>query len=202
MKIGYCRISTKSQNFNLQEDALKKDGCEKIYKDIASGSKAQRKELDAMLSQIRSEDIIVVYKIDRLGRSLKHLIELINQLTQKGVGLRSLNDPIDTTTAQGRLITNIFASMAEFERDLIRERTQAGLTAARSRGKQGGRPKGLSNEAQATAMVAETLYKEGELSTQKISDKLKISKSTLYKYLRYRGVEIGNYNKTNAVDNC
>ena len=155
-----------------------------------------------MLSQIRSEDIIVVYKIDRLGRSLKHLIELINQLTQKGVGLRSLNDPIDTTTAQGRLITNIFASMAEFERDLIRERTQAGLTAARSRGKQGGRPKGLSNEAQATAMVAETLYKEGELSTQKISDKLKISKSTLYKYLRYRGVEIGNYNKTNAVDNC
>ena len=102
MKIGYCRISTKSQNFNLQEDALKKDGCEKIYKDIASGSKAQRKELDAMLSQIRSEDIIVVYKIDRLGRSLKHLIELINQLTQKGVGLRSLNDPIDTTTAQGR----------------------------------------------------------------------------------------------------
>jgi len=196
MKIGYCRISTKGQKFDLQEDALKKEGCEKIYRDIASGAKCKRTGLDEMLAHIRVGDIIIVYKLDRLGRSLKHLVELINELSNKKIGLKSLNDPVDTTTAQGRLITNIFASIAEFERELIKERTNAGLVSARARGKIGGRPEGISKEAEATAIAAEALYKEAQLSVQKIANKLSISKSTLYKYLRHRGVDIGSYTKT------
>ncbi|PCH94135.1 MAG: resolvase [Gammaproteobacteria bacterium] len=195
MKIGYCRISTKGQKFDLQEDALKKAGCEKIYRDIASGAKCKRTGLDEMLTHIRAGDVIIVYKLDRLGRSLKHLINLINELAEMNVGLKSLNDPVDTTTAQGRLITNVFASIAEFERDLIRERTNAGLIAARARGRMGGRPEGISKEAETTAIAAEALYKEAQLSVQKIANKLNISKSTLYKYLRLRGVDIGSYNK-------
>lgn len=157
MKIGYARISTKEQNFDLQIDALKDEGCEEIYKDTASGSLAKRKGLEELMGRLRSGDVIVVWKLDRLGRSLKHLIELINELDKKGVGLKSLQDPIDTTTSQGRLITNVFASMAEFERDLISERTQAGLKAARARGRLGGRPKGLSSDAENTAIAAEAL---------------------------------------------
>ena len=126
MIFGYQRVSTKDQEFNLQTDALKKYGCEKIFSDVASGAKASRPSLDNLISQLRAGDIIVVYKLDRLGRSLKHLIELIESLTEKQIGLVSLNDPVDTTSAQGRLITNIFASIAEFERELIAERTKAG----------------------------------------------------------------------------
>ena len=131
--------------------------------------------------------MIVVWKLDRLGRSLKHLVELVNLLLEKGVGLQSLQDPVDTTTAQGRLIFNVFASLAEFERDLIVERTQAGLKAARARGRTGGRPKGLSESAQKKAIAAEALYLKGELSVNEISDNLGISKVTLYRYLRLRG---------------
>ena len=195
MKIGYCRISTSGQSFDLQIDALKEEGCKRIFKDVVSGAKEKRVGLEEMINQLREGDTVVVYKLDRLGRSLKHLVELINQFNEKGVGIKSLNDPIDTTTPHGRLITNVFASIAEFERDLIRERTKAGLEAARSRGRQGGRPKGLSGEAENTAIAAETLYKENKLSTQQIAKKLNISKTTLYKYLRYRGVEIGGYNR-------
>jgi len=144
---------------------------------------------------LRSEDILVIWKLDRLGRSLKHLVELVNELGKRNIGLLSLNDPIDTTTAQGRLNFNIFASLAEFEKDLIKERTNAGLLAARARGRTGGRPKGLPLEAEATACAAETLYKEGKLSVAKIAKQLSIAKATLYKYLRYRGVEICGYEK-------
>ncbi len=157
MKIGYCRISTKGQNFDLQLDALNREGCEKIFKDIVSGSKSNRPGLDEMLSQLRAGDIIIVYKLDRLGRSLRHLVELINDLSHRKIGLKSLNDPVDTTSAQGRLITNLFASIAEFERELIQERTMSGLEAARARGRTGGRPKGLDKEAQSKAIVAATL---------------------------------------------
>jgi hypothetical protein len=130
-----------------------------------------------------------------MGRSLAHLVELVGDLVKRKVGLVSLNDPIDTTTAQDRLVFNLFASLAEFERELIRERTHAGLSAARARGRVGGRPKGLSSQAQATAMAAETLYREKRLSVSSIAGKLHISKSTLYGYLRHRRVDIGPYNK-------
>ena len=192
MIFGYCRISTKGQSFDLQEDALKNAGCERIFKDVASGAKTKRPGLDDLLGQLRAGDIIVVYKLDRLGRSLQHLVHLMNQLTERQIGLRSLNDPVDTTTPQGRLITNVFASIAEFERDLIRERTKAGLASARARGRNGGRPPGLSKEAQNVAIAAEALYKQGSLSAQQIAAQLSISKTTLYKYLRLQGVGIGS----------
>ncbi|WP_349618559.1 recombinase family protein [Azotobacter salinestris] len=196
MKIGYARVSTRDQNADLQLDALKRAGCERIYQDTASGAKSARPELDKLLAHIRSGDTVVIWKLDRLGRSLKHLVELVGELAERKVGLQSLNDPIDTTHAQGRLVFNLFASLAEFERELIRERTQAGLSAARVRGRIGGRPKGLPAKAEATAMAAETLYREGRLSVSDIGEKLHISKSTLYRYLRHRGVVIGTYQKS------
>jgi len=194
MKIGYARVSTKNQNLELQLDALKKAGCEKIYQDIASGAKTKRPELNNMIDNLRPDDVLVIWKLDRLGRSLNHLIGLVNSLIEKNIGLQSLNDPIDTTTPQGRLSFNLFASLAEFERDLIRERTNAGLSAARARGRMGGRPKGLPKKAEATACAAETLYKEGVLTVDEISAKLGIAKSTLYSYLRHRGVTLGSHN--------
>jgi DNA invertase Pin-like site-specific DNA recombinase len=160
---------------------------------------AERPELNELLRNIRSGDVLVIWKLDRLGRSLKHLVELVGMLMEKGVGLQSLHDPVDTTTPHGRLTFNIFASLAEFERDLIRERTHAGLTAARARGRMGGRPKGILPHAEATAMAAETLYREGQLSTRQIASKLSISKSTLYAYLRHRGVAIGSYRRKDAA---
>lgn len=191
MRIGYARVSTKDQNLALQEDALSNAGCEKVFKEIASGANTARPVLDDLLSRLREGDVLVIWKLDRLGRSLQHLVALTNELLERNIGLISLNDPIDTTTPQGRLVFNMFAALAEFERDLIRERTQAGLKAARARGRRGGRPPGLSKEARATAMAAETLYKEGRLSVQAICDQLDISKPTLYKYLRHRGIKPG-----------
>lgn len=151
------------------------------------------------MDSVRAGDVLVIWKLDRLGRSLKNLIEIVNQLLQRKIGLKSLGDPINTTTPHGRLTFNIFASLAEFERDVIRERTYAGLAAARARGRQGGRPKGLANGAEQTACAAETLYREGKLSSQQIADRLRISKSTLYAYLRHRGVAIGPYKQRPAA---
>ncbi len=190
-KVGYARVSTAQQSPQLQIDALQSAGCQKIYQEIASGAKAQRPQLEQMLAQLRSGDVLVVWKLDRLGRSLTHLVQLVNQLLEQDVGLQSLNDPIDTTSAQGRLMFNIFASLAEFERELIGERTQAGLKSARARGRSGGRPKGLSEQAKLTAAAAESLYQEGKLSVRQISRQLDISTATLYSYLRHRGVKIG-----------
>lgn len=191
MRVGYARVSTKDQSINLQVDALKKAQCEQIFQEVASGANTARPVLNDLLSRLRSGDVLIIWKLDRLGRSLKHLVTLTNELLERQIGLISLNDPIDTTTPQGRLVFNIFASLAEFERDLIRERTQAGLQAARARGRKGGRPGGLSKQAESTAMAAETLYREGALSVQAICERLNISKPTLYKYLRHRGVKIG-----------
>jgi DNA invertase Pin-like site-specific DNA recombinase len=194
LKLGYARVSTKEQTLDLQLDALKKAGCSKIYTEkVSGGANADRPELAKVLDNVRSGDVLVIWKLDRLGRSLKNLIEIVNDLLQRKVGLKSLNDPIDTTTSQGRLTFNIFASLAEFERDCIRERTHAGLTAARARGRTGGRPKGLSDGAVQIACAAETLYREGKLSSQQIAHRLRISKSTLYAYLRHRGVPISAY---------
>lgn len=198
MKIGYARVSTPDQSLDLQIDALRKSGCEQIYSEVASGAKSERPVLDELFSHLRPGDILVIWKLDRLGRSLKHLVELVGELLSKGIGLQSLQDPIDTATPQGRLTLNLFASLAEFEREMICERTQAGLKAARARGRKGGRPKGLSQKAFSTAAAVETLYQEGKLSTKQIAEMLGISKSTLYSYLRHRGVEIGTYRRKSS----
>jgi DNA invertase Pin-like site-specific DNA recombinase len=195
MKFGYARVSTKDQNLDLQIDALIENGCEKIYKEKVSGIKTCRPELDRLLDQVRPGDTIMIWKLDRLGRSLKDLVHLISALLEKDVGIKSLHDPIDTTNSQGRFIFNIFASLAEFERDLIVERTQAGLKAARARGKKGGRPSGLTEEAKKKAIAAKALYNQKGLSVNEIAKNLNISKCTLYTYLRHSGVEIGVYRK-------
>ena len=192
MRIGYVRVSTKGQSFDLQVDALEKANCDEIFREIASGAKMARSVLDDVLSRLRTGDVLIIWKLDRLGRSLSHLVTLTNELMERKIGLISLNDPIDTTTAQGKLVFNLFASLAEFERDLLRERTQAGLKAARARGRKGGRPRGLTRQAEATAMAAETLYREGKLTVQAICDQLGITKPTLYAYLRYRGMKTGS----------
>lgn len=190
MKIGYARVSTQHQNLEMQLDALNDAGCEQIFQKKASSVKCDRPELSAMQQILRKGDVIYIYKLDRLGRSLKHLLELTSDFEKLGVGLISLNDHIDTTAAQGRLIFNIFASLSEFERDLIRERTKSGLEGARARGRKGGRSRGLSKEAERTAMLAQTLYNERKLDVDAIAKELLISKMTLYKYLRHRGVKI------------
>ena len=191
MQYGYARILTKDQCFNLQIDALKKSGSETIFQEIAKGARQDRPELNKLLEIIKEGDSITIWKLDRLGRSLHHLIKIVNELNNKNIGLISLNDPINTTTAQGRLMFNLFASLAEFERDVIYERTIAGLKSARARGRMGGRPKGISDDAKQKACAAEALYKQNELTSDQIAKQLKISKPTLYKYLKYRNVQIG-----------
>jgi DNA invertase Pin-like site-specific DNA recombinase len=196
MKIGYARVSTCDQNLDLQLVALKKAGCKKIYQEKISGAKSDRPVLNDLINNIRTGDVLVIWKLDRLGRSLKNLVEIVNQLMEKKIGLQSLNDPVDTTTSHGRLSFNLFASLAEFERDVIRERTQAGLAAARARGRNGGRPAGISKQAASIACAAETLYLERKLSVRQIANQLGIAKTTLYAYLRSRGVPIGQYEHT------
>ena len=191
MKIGYARVSTKEQSLNLQEDALQKAGCEKIYSEQISGVKSERPQLQEMIKQLRQGDVIVVWKLDRLGRSLRDLVNLVATFQDEGVEFQSLQDKIDTTTPTGKLAFHLFAALAEFERDIISSRTKAGLEAARARGRKGGRPKGLSKKAQDKARLAESLYKEKERSIAEICDHLHISKPTLYRYLRSRGVSIG-----------
>jgi DNA invertase Pin-like site-specific DNA recombinase len=191
MKIGYARVSTRDQNLNLQLDALNKAGCEKIYKETASGAMRERPEMAKMMATLRKGDTVVVYKLDRLGRSLQHLLELVSEIEKLDVSIISVLDAIDTSTPNGRLVFNIFGSLAQFERELIKERTLAGLASARARGRSGGRPKGLSEEAQKTAIVAEALHREGHLGVNEIAKRLQVSKATLYKYLRHRGVAVG-----------
>ena len=191
MKIGYARVSTKDQNLNLQKDALEKAGCKKIYSEQVSGAKIERKQLDELIKQVRKGDIIIVWKLDRLGRSLRDLVNLISQFQEMEVGFKSLQDSIDTTTPTGKLTFHLFAALAEFERDIISERTKAGLKSARARGRKGGRPKGLSKQAQNKSRLAESLYKEKELTIKEICDYLSISKPTLYRYLRHRNVAVG-----------
>jgi DNA invertase Pin-like site-specific DNA recombinase len=152
MKIGYARVSTEDQNLHMQEDALRSAGCEEIFTDIASGSKAQRPGLEKALDYAREGDMIVVWKLDRLGRSIQHLIQTVTLLIEKKIFFKSLQENIDTGSSSGRLIFHIFGALAEFERDLIRERTHAGLKAARIRGRVGGRPAMLDSR-QITRMI-------------------------------------------------
>ncbi len=158
MKIGYARVSTNEQNLDLQLDALKAVGCNKFFTDKISGSKSSRPGLDEMLTYARAGDEIIVWRLDRFGRSLRDLIDTINALQDKGIGFQSLHEKIDTTTPSGKLIFHIFASLAEFERNIIRERTQAGLASARARGRLGGRPKGIPEHKMPIVYAAESLY--------------------------------------------
>jgi DNA invertase Pin-like site-specific DNA recombinase len=183
MKIGYARVSTDEQNLALQTDALAKAGCAKIFQDQISGIKTKRPGFDEALSYLRPGDVLVVWRLDRLGRSLKSLIETINWLEEKGVGFQSLQESIDTTTSGGKLIFHIFGALAEFERNLIRERTRAGLAAARARGRNGGRPKSLDKKKQEWLY---RLYDEKQHSIQELCELVGVSKSTLYAYLRER----------------
>lgn len=184
MLIGYARVSTQDQSLDLQLDALDKAGCERVFSDTASGAKAARPGLDQALAFARKGDTLVVWKLDRLGRSLRHLIDTIAGLSQRGVGFKSLQEAIDTTTSGGKLVFHVFGALAEFERDLIRDRTHAGLKAARSRGRKGGRPKALSERQQKQAL---SLLKDPSNSVADICRTLKISRSTLYRYASEEG---------------
>lgn len=181
MMIGYARVSTVEQNEQLQTDALTKAGCERMFIDHASGAKAHRPELDRLLDVIRDGDTLVVWKLDRLGRSVQNLVDLMTLLQSRGVGFKSLTENMDTTTPGGVLIFNVFAAMAQFERDLIRERTNAGLQAARARGHKGGRPSKLTEKQR--ARISE-LYQGRTLTVQEIADQYHVSRKTIYSSLK------------------
>lgn len=181
MFIGYARVSTEDQYLHMQEDALKSAGCEEIFTDIASGTKSQRPGLEKALSYLREGDTLVVWKLDRLGRSLQHLIQTIKNLVAKKIGFKSLQESIDTTTSSGKLIFHIFSALAEFERDLIVERTEAGLKAARARGRMGGRPPML-NKRQISKLKQH--YKDQNITVSEICKIFQISRPTFYNYLK------------------
>lgn len=183
MLIGYARVSTNEQNLDLQLDALRKDGVEEphIFTDKVTGTKAERPGLEDALSHLREGDTLVVWRLDRLARSLSNLIELVNRLAGRGIAFKSLTERIDTSSATGKLVFHIFGALAEFERNLIKERTLAGLSAARARGRLGGRPK-LSAKS-AKIVHAKKLYGDKSNSIADICKTLRISRATLYRYL-------------------
>jgi DNA invertase Pin-like site-specific DNA recombinase len=180
MLIGYARVSTDEQNLDLQLSALKAAGCEQIYTDKVSGTKATRPGLEDAFSHLRSGDTFVVWRLDRLGRSLRHLIDTVTTLQERSIGFKSLTESIDTTTSGGKLVFHIFGALAEFEREIIRERTSAGLSAARARGKNGGRPKALTEKQ--VAMLRH-LAADRDRSVQEICRTFGISRRTYYRYV-------------------
>ena len=183
MLIGYARVSTLDQNPELQQDALKAAGCEKVFTDRITGTARARPELDKLKEQLREGDTLVVWRLDRLGRSLKDLIEWVALLESQGTGFKSLHEAIDTTTSAGKLIFHIFGALAEFERNLIRERTNAGLAAARARGRKGGRAKALTPKQRQRVVE---LYENKEVSVKELCAMFAISKPTLYSYVKER----------------
>src|SRR5437588_5080591 len=186
MLIGYARVSTQDQTLNLQKDALEKIGCSKIFTDTISGATTERNGLDEALNYVRAGDSLVVWKLDRLGRSLKHLIETITALNNRKIGFQSITENIDTTTSGGKLIFHIFGALAEFERDIIRERTLAGLQAARARGRRGGRPKAKTLETPKKVAIAQQLYNDKTNAIADICRTLNISRATLYLYIKLK----------------
>jgi len=186
MDIGYARVSTLDQNLDLQKDALNRAGCEKIFVDEISGATAARPGLERALEMAREGDVLVVWRLDRLGRSLKHLVELVGELEERNVGLRSIQEAMDTSSPGGRLIFHVFAALAEFERSLIQERTNAGLAAARARGRKGGRPKKLDKKKRNLVV---SLYSERKHSIDEICQMMGISKPTLYDYVQASSAE-------------
>lgn len=179
--IGYSRVSTNEQSPELQDEALLAAGCDRIFTDKASGALADRPELTAALDYLRPGDVLVVWRLDRLGRSLKHLLQVVADLETRGVGLRSLHETVDTTSPSGKLIFHIFGAMAEFERALTIERTTAGLAAARARGRSGGRKPSLSPKQ---VEMARKMHAEGDTTVSEIADALHVSRATIYRYLR------------------
>jgi len=193
MKFGYVRISTKDQKFDLQMDALLRAGVEEenIFKDISSGAKTTRPGFDKMLLKLRRGDEVLIWKLDRLARSVIHISKLMAGWEAEGIELRSIQEPFfDTKSSHGKFIFTIFSAFAQLERDIIIERTNAGLAAARKRGRKGGRPSGLSKSAKSKARVCASLYKANDMSIEEIMETTGIgSKATFYKYLRYMKVE-------------
>ena len=180
MLVGYARVSTQDQKPALQLYALKQADCEKIFEEKASGAKRDRPELQALLDYVREGDTIVVWKLDRLARSLRQLIETVEDLESRGIGLRSLTESIDTSSSGGRLIFHIFGALAEFERTVIRERTMAGLVAAKARGRVGGRPRALDDDDIA---AAKAMLKQADITAKDVAKRLNVSVATLYRYL-------------------
>ncbi len=180
MLIGYARVSTQDQKPELQHDALSKAGCEKVFTEKASGAQRDRPELAAAIGYMREGDTLVVWKLDRLARSMKQLIETVEGLEARGIGFRSLTEAIDTTTPGGKLVFHIFGALAEFERSIIRERTRAGLEAARARGRRGGRPKKLS---EGDLRAARAMLLDGEITVADVARRLGVSPATLYRHM-------------------
>jgi DNA invertase Pin-like site-specific DNA recombinase len=192
MLVGYARVSTQDQKPELQLDALKAAGCEKVFVEKASGAQRERPELIAALDYVRDGDTLVVWKLDRLARSMKQLIETVEGLEEKGIGFRSLTEAIDTTTAGGKLVFHVFGALAEFERSIIRERTRAGLDAARARGRKGGRPPKLK---EADLKAARAMLADKSITVEEVAKHLRVSPATLYRHLpaaRAQGTEMAD----------
>lgn len=183
-RIGYARVSTDDQNLDLQRDALALTGCDAVYEETMSGKSVDRPELGHCLKALRSGDTLVVWRLDRLGRSLPDLVGIVSRLEQEGVGFESINERIETTSAAGKLIFHVFAALAEFERNLIRERTRAGLAAARARGRKGGRKPALE-EAQVREIKA--LLKDPQIQVGTVAKRYGVSRTTLYRYVGKTG---------------
>jgi DNA invertase Pin-like site-specific DNA recombinase len=182
--LGHARVSTTDQQPHLQVDALERAGCYRVFTETASGARTDRPTLERLMDQLRPGDTLVVWKLDRLGRSLRHLVDIITGLADRGIGFRSLQEAIDTTTPGGKLVFHVFAALAEFERDLIRERTAAGLAAARARGRRGGRPSVMTAHK---ARVAQEMYRSGQYTVSAIAQTLGISRASLYRHLDSTG---------------
>jgi DNA invertase Pin-like site-specific DNA recombinase len=196
MLVGYARVSTAEQTLALQEDALRAAGCDKIFTDTLSGSQAERPGLTQALAYLRPGDALAVWRLDRLGRSLKALIEALTTLEGRGIGFRSLTEQLDTTTSGGKLIFHVFGALAEFERELIRERTRAGLAAARARGRRGGRPKKLGTPTKVA--LAQALYDDKRHSVAEICTTLGISRATLYRSIAVKPADAVRKGGTDA----
>lgn len=184
MLVGYARVSTGEQNLDLQRDALTQAGCEKVFSDEMSGAKAERPGLTAAFAFMRQGDTLVVWRLDRLGRSLKDLVHRVEELGKRGIGFRSLQESIDTTSSVGKFQFHVFSALAEFERDLIRDRTMAGLRAARARGRLGGRRREMTPEK---VKMATRLMKDPDVSIKEICRTLNVSRTTLYRYVSPNG---------------
>lgn len=195
-RIGYARVSTGEQDTALQTDALRKEGCERVFEDIVSGAKTDRPGLTAVLGYLREGDTLIVWRLDRLGRSLPHLIEVIGSLETRGIGLRSLNEAIDTTTPSGRLIFHVFGALGQFERDLIRDRTKAGLAAAAARGRKGGRKPVVNSEKLQRARD----YISNGLNVREAAARIKVGKTALYAALQAENPGQNFENKTMKIN--
>lgn len=204
MKFGYARVSTNAQELGIQLEELKKAGCEKFFSEKVSGVKQKRPQFENLLEYLREGDVVVVVALDRLARSMTELTRIMGIFKEKGVQLQSLREGVfDTTGAFGNFIFQLFSALAEFERNLIVERTRKGYESARARGKAGGRPKGLSKEAKQKAALAKQMYLlkgEDQMSIDDICKQLSISKPTLYRYLHLQNVPVGDYRKQDEMN--